>query len=132
MSSDRAGRRLPPAGARALAAAMAVGLCAAAGATRVLEQPEGAYEKALAEVALPTGPTGRVSFPPCPGCAPVSLPVSPRTAYFVERSQVSLAVLSDAAAEAAAAGRADETAVYIFYDVETRRVNRIVLDRLDD
>lgn len=131
MCSDRAARRPPTAGARLLAAAIALGACVAADATRVIEQPEGAYETALAEVTLPAGPVGRVSFPPCAGCTPVSLPVSPQTTYFIERSQVPLEALARAAADAAAAGRADETAVYIFYDVETRRVNRLVLDRLD-
>ena len=131
MSSDRAGNK-PSMAAAALAPAIAAGACATAGATRVIEQPEGGYEAALAEVELPASPTGLVRFSPCSGCARVSLPVSPRTAYFVERSEVPLDALVQAAAEAAAAGRADETAIYIFYDVETRRVNRLVLDRLDD
>lgn len=116
---------------RALVATIAAGACAVAGATRVFEQPEAAYEAALADVTLPLSVTGRVTFRPCNGCALVSLPVSPRTNYLVERSEVPLDALVRAAAEAAAAGRADETAIYIYYDVETRRVNRLVLDHLD-
>ena len=128
--SDRAVRK-PPTGARALVAAIAAGACAVAGATRVFEQPEAAYETALADVTLPLSVTGRVTFPPCSGCTLVSLPVSPRTIYLVERAEVPLDALVRAAAEARAAGQADKTAVYIYYDVETRRVNRLVLDHLD-
>ena len=90
--------RRPPVGARALIAAIAAGACAAAGATRVFEQPDAAYETALAEVMLPAGPVGRVSFPPWAGCTPVSLPASPRTIDLVERAEVLLDALVRAAA----------------------------------
>src|SRR5690606_4539544 len=86
--------RRPSAGARALIATVAAGACAVSGTTRVFAQPEAAYETALAEVTLPAGPVGRVSFPPWAGCTPVSLPASPRTIDLVER----------VAAEARAAG----------------------------
>jgi hypothetical protein len=80
---DAAVRRPSAAGARLLVATIAAGACAVAGATRVFAQPEAAYETALAEVTLPAGLVGRVSFPPWAGCtlerrSPVSLPASPR------------------------------------------------------
>src|SRR5690606_35208593 len=93
--------RRPSAGARALIATVAAGACAVSGTTRVLAQPEAAYETALAEVTLPAGPVGRVSFPPWAGCTPVSLPASPRTIDLVERAEVSLDALVRAAADAA-------------------------------
>ena len=79
----------------------AAGACAVSGATRVFAQPEAAYETVLAEVTLPAGPVGRVSFPPWAGCTPVSLPASPRTIDLVERAEVLLDALVRAAADAA-------------------------------
>src|SRR5690606_27506519 len=90
--------RRPSAGARALIATVAAGACAVSGTTRVFAQPEAAYETALAEVTLPAGPVGRVSFPPWAGCTPVSLPASPRTIDLVERAEVPLDALVRAAA----------------------------------
>src|SRR5690606_14367539 len=95
---DAAVRRPPTAGARLLVATIAAGACAVAGTTRVFAQPEAAYETVLAEVTLPAGPVGRVSFPPWAGCTPVSLPASPRTIDLVER----------VAAEARAAGGGED------------------------
>lgn len=132
MSSAPAAHRSPGASARAawLAFAAVAGFSAAAGATRLLEQPEGAYETALADVALPRSAAGYVRFPPCAGCAPLTLSVTTSTAYFIERTPVSLAELAAAASDVEADGRAGDAAVYVFYDVESRRVNRLVLDRL--
>lgn len=98
---DPAVRRPSAAGARLLVATIAAGACAVVGATRVFAQPEAAYETALAEVTLPAGPVGRVTFPPWAGCTPVSLPASPCTIDLVERAEVSLDALVRAAADAA-------------------------------
>jgi len=94
-------RRPPAAGARLLVATIAAGACAVAGTTRVFAQPEAAYETVLAEVTLPAGPVGRVSFPPWACCTPVSLPASPRTIDLVERAEVPLDARVRAAADSA-------------------------------
>lgn len=101
-------------------------------AARTIEQPEGSFEAALAEVVLPRSTAGSVAFPPCGGCSRIALPVGLDTVYLIERSPVALAEWLSAAEDAKAAGRAERTAVYVFYDIETRRVNRLVLDGLDD
>lgn len=100
-------------------------------ATRVLEPIEGAYEAALTEVVMPASSGGYVIVPPCSTCPPVSLGVTAETTYLVERAPVPFADFMQAANTLARSGRAERTAVYVFYDLETTRVTRVVLDDLD-
>jgi hypothetical protein len=114
-----------------LVVALALGLLGAASATRVLEQPEGAYELKLENVVLPQSTAGYVIFKTCAACDQTSMNVAASTVYLVERSAVSLAAFLEAAESFR---QMDDgggiTAVYVFYDVESRRVNRLVLDHL--
>ena len=108
-----------------------LGLVASASATRVLEPIEGGYEAVLTEVVLPASTAGYVIVPPCSACPPVSLGVSAQTAYLVERAPVPFADFMQAANALLRSGRAERAAVYVFYDLETTRVTRVVLDDLD-
>jgi hypothetical protein len=117
---------------RAFIALAALALWASAAATRLIEQPEGSYEAFLVDVVLPTSTAGHVVFKPCRECSSLSLRVTPETSYRIQRSAVPLGDLARAAADLAASGRAARTAVYVFYDVESELVNRLVIDPLDD
>lgn len=115
----------------AIVACGALGIATSASATRVLEQIEGAYEAALPDVVLPAGTAGYVILPPCSACVRISLGVSADTQYIVERAPVPFVDFIEAADALASSGRARRAAVYVFYDLETKRVTRLVLDDLD-
>ena len=96
---------------------------------RVLEQAEEAYELALGEVSLPRGAAGTVIFKPCEECNTTSLRVSGETLYFVNGSPFEISDFLEIAKEIRARdGGNQNTAVYIFYDIESERVNRLMLD----
>lgn len=117
--------------AAAWAVLVALGPPLAAPAAHALEQIEGAYEAALVEVVLPASTRGYVVVPPCSTCRPESLAVDADTAYVVARTAVPYADFARAAAALVAAGRGRSAAVYVFYDLETTRVTRLVLDDLE-
>lgn len=98
-------------------------------AYRVLEQVEAAHELVLGEVSLPRSAAGTVIFKPCPDCNTTALRVSGETQYFVNGSPLELA---DFLARAEDIRKLDggnrNTAVYLFYDVDSQRVNRLMLD----
>jgi len=102
-----------------------------ASATRVLELIEGAYEAFLADVVLPASTAGFVTLPPCSTCPPISLGVDASTLYVVESSAVAFPDFVVEANTLARSGRARRAAVYVFYDLDTKRVTRLVLDDLD-
>jgi len=100
-------------------------------AYRVIEQTEDAYELVLGEVSLPRGITGSVIFKPCPDCNTTSLQVGSGTLYFVNGAPLELEDFLEAAeALRQTDGGNQHTAVYVFFDVESRRVNRLALDHL--
>lgn len=111
------------------AAAAAMLLPGTAAAVRVVSQPEGAYEVRLGAVVLPGSTAGHVIFTPCSGCDPVSLRVGASTTYTVNGAAVAFADFI-AAAEGFRRldGGNDNTGIYVFYDVDTRRVNRLAVD----
>jgi opacity protein-like surface antigen len=111
------------------AAALALILSGTAAAVRVVSQPEGAYEVRLSAAVLPRSTAGYVIFKPCDGCDSVSLQVTAATTYSVDGASVPFAEFIAAAEEfRGTEGGGDGTAVYVFYDVETRRVNRLAVD----
>ncbi len=107
------------------------GSLSSAWAYRVLEQTEDAYELMLGEVSLPRGVAGTVIFKPCPDCNTRSLRVSRETLYFVNGLALELADFR-AAAEVIRQtnGGNQNTAVYVFFDIDSQRVNRLMLDHL--
>ncbi len=89
---------------------------------------EQAYELSRRDVQLPGRPEGNLTVRPCSTCKPVLLRVTTATGWFIApqtRKAVGQPALL-AAYKAAAAKPA--TLVYVYYEPQTRRVNRIVLD----
>ena len=119
---------------RAIIAIMALllGGISSAWAYRVIEQTEGAYELALGEVRLPRGVTGSVTFKPCPTCPTDSFHVTPATTYSVNGTPLEFKDFLEAVkAIRKMDGGNQNTAVYLFFDIESRRVNRLQVDHLN-
>jgi len=89
---------------------------------------EQAYELSRSDVQLPFRPEGSVTVRPCASCKPVLLRVTTATGWFIapQTRQAAGQPAFLAAYKAAAANPA--TLVYVYYEPQTRRVNRIVLD----
>ncbi|MEQ1801314.1 MAG: hypothetical protein ABL989_05290 [Gammaproteobacteria bacterium] len=109
-----------------LLATVLLGTTLAANATlRTIEQ---AYELTRAQVQLPGKADGNLTVRPCPDCRPVLLRVTPATAWFsrpgTRQPAGQAAVLAAFRASAANPG----TLVYVYYEPQSRRVKRIVLD----
>ena len=101
-------------------------------AYRVMEQTEDAYELVLGEISLPRSVTGSVIFKPCPDCTTTSLRVSTATTYFVNGLSLEFPdFVRAAAAIRDMDGGNRNTAVYLFFDTESRRVNRLALDHFN-
>lgn len=109
-----------------------LGLGLSASANRIVDQPEDAYETWLEHVTLPSSTAGYVIFKPCAACANQSLRVTSNTVYLLDGEPHPLAELAEEAARMRDSLGPKRTAVYIFRDIETDAVNRLVLDRLED
>lgn len=108
-----------------------LGAASSAWGYRVLEQTEDAYELGLGEVSLPRNSSGSVIFKPCDECRTTSLRVSSGTIYEVNGTALELADFLEAAEGFRRMnGGNQQTAVYVFYDIESKRVNRLALDYL--
>ena len=119
---------------RALIAALALVLSSisSAWAHRVIEQTEDAYELVLGEVRLPLGQTGSVIFRPCPACTVTSLRVTRATTYFVNGVPLEFPDFLAAAEAIRRISRGSQnTAVYVFFDIESRRIIRLAIDHFE-
>ena len=95
-------------------------------------QTEGAYELGLGEVRLPRGVTGSVTFKPCPTCPIDSFRVTPATTYSVNGTPLEFKDFLEAVkAIRKLDGGNQNTAVYLFFDIESRRVNRLQVDHFN-
>ena len=96
---------------------------------RTIEQ---AYELTRGQVQLPDTPDGQLTVHPCPKCRPVSLRVTAATAWFIGPGTVRAGAQPAGQAAVLEGLRAAETnphtLVYVYYEPDTRRVKRIVLD----
>ena len=102
------------------------GSIGSAWAQRTIVQTENAYELGLGEVSLPRGDTGSVIFRPCPECTRTSMRVTRATAYFVNGSPLALSDFLEAAEAIRQMNRGNQrTAVYVFFNIESRRVSRL-------
>ena len=97
----------------------------AAATLRTIEQ---AYELTRDQVQLPGKPEGGLTVRPCPNCKPVVLRVTTATAWFIAPETVKAAGQPAVLAAFKASGRNPGTLVYVYYEPQTRRVKRIVLD----
>jgi hypothetical protein len=107
-------------------AALLLGLTLPAGATlRTIEQ---AYELTRSQIRLPGKPAGTLTVRPCPTCPPVVLQVTAATAWFDRPGTRQPAGQSAVLAAFRASAANPATLVYVYYEPQTRRVKRIVLD----
>ncbi len=119
---------------RALIVALALVLSSlsSAWAYRVIEQTEDAYELVLGEISLPLGQTGSVIFRPCPACTITSLRVTRATTYFVNGAPLEFPDFLEAVEAIRRISRGSQnTAVYVFFDIESRRINRLKIDHFE-
>ena len=101
-------------------------------ANRVIEQTEDAYELVLGEVSLPLGQTGSVIFRPCPACTVTSLRVTSATTYFVNGVPLEFPDFLAAVEAIRRISRGEQSsAVYVFFDIESRRINRLKIDHFE-
>ncbi len=106
---------------RSVAIALALaGLLATAPAGAVMKQPEDAVELMSTDISLP-GEAGSFLIKTCSECDYMRVYLTRNTRFFIDREQVTLKELRKRASAA-------KHLLYVFYDVETRMVNRIVLD----
>ncbi|MBL8201712.1 MAG: hypothetical protein JNK40_12125 [Chromatiales bacterium] len=109
-----------------LLAGLLLGLAQPAGATlRTIEQ---AYELTRSQVQLPGRPEGALTLRPCADCRPVTLQVTAATAWFSRPGARDPDGQSAVLAAFRAAATNPDTLVYVYYEPQTRRVKRIVLD----
>lgn len=97
----------------------------AAATLRTIEQ---AYELTRDQVQLPRRPEGGLTVLPCPSCKPVALRVTTATAWFIAPNTTNAAGQQAVLAAFKASGSNPGTLVYVYYEPQTRRVKRIVLD----
>ncbi len=106
-----------------------LGSIGSAWAQRTIVQTEDAYELALGEVSLPRGDTGTVIFKPCPSCTTTSMRVTRATSYFVNGAPLALPDFLEAAEAIRRMGGGNRnTAVYLFFNIESRRISRLKID----
>ena len=99
--------------------------------TRIIAQEEDAYELALGEVSLPSSGTGTVVFKACADCKTQSMRVTATTIYQVDEQTVTLQELTKAAEDLRKRqGATSKTIVYVFFDIKSRRVNRLGMSYL--
>lgn len=110
----------------AMLAALLLGTALPAGATlRTIEQ---AYELTRSQVQLPGRAEGALTVRTCADCRPVVLRVTAATAWFDRPGTQQAAGQSVVLAAFRAAAAKPGTLVYVYYEPQTRRVKRIVLD----
>ncbi len=116
----------------AIAAILAFGVTASiAHGARIIAQEEDAYELALGDVNLPGSTAGTAIFKPCSDCKTQSMRVTHTTVYQVGGRMVSYADFMNAAEEYRKRdGGARATAIYLFYNIKSRRITRIGMDYL--
>ena len=114
--------------ARMLAGTALLVLCFVQPAGASLGVIEQAYELTRSQVQLPTSAEGGLTVRPCATCRPLSLQVSAATTWYdrpgTRQPAGQAAVLGAFRASAANA----KTLVYVYYEPQTRRVKRVVLD----
>jgi hypothetical protein len=111
---------------RAMVLLLLAGIAVPAAATlRTIEQ---AYELTRSQVSLPTAPQGGLTIRLCSTCPPVILQVTAATAWFSYPGEQRPAGQEAVLAAFAAAGSNPDLFVYVYYEPQTLRVKRIVLD----
>jgi hypothetical protein len=103
-------------------------LGATAPANATLRTIEQAYELTREQVQLPGRPDGNLTVRPCATCRPVTLRVTAGTAWFASPGTRQPAGQEAVLAAFRAAAGQPGTLVYVYYEPQTGRVKRVVLD----
>ncbi len=103
-------------------------LCVSLPASATLRTIEQAYELSRSQVQLPGASIGGLTVRLCPTCRPIVLRVTPATAWFSAPGELKPAGQAAVLAAFAAAGNKAGLMVYVYYEPQTLRVKRIVLD----
>lgn len=112
-------------------AACLLSLSLSAGASTIIDQPQEAYELGLVDVTLPSSSGGNVIFKECAECRTQSLRVTSATVYALDEQVMNLGDLRRAVADLQAErGSSAGIAVYLFYNKDSKRVERLVVDVL--
>jgi hypothetical protein len=99
--------------------------------TRIIAQDEDAYELALGEVSLPGSESGTVIFKACDDCKTQAMRVTGTTIYQIKGRTVTLKDFTEAAEGfRKRQGATSRTIVYVFFDIRSRRVNRLGISYL--
>ena len=95
----------------------------------IMNQPEDAFELVLGEVTLPSSAGGTVIFKSCSECRTTALRTTASTVFQVNGETVDFETFRKAAkAYRASGGDPLDTAVYLFFNVDSRLVTRMKLD----
>jgi tetrahydromethanopterin S-methyltransferase subunit F len=97
-------------------------------AVATLRAIEQAYELQRSQVQLPTQAEGNLTVRPCPTCRLAVLRVTAATGWFSSPGTRQPASQAAVLAAFRAAATNPETRVHVYYEPQTRRVKRIVLD----
>ncbi len=97
-------------------------------ASATLSVIEQGYELNRSQVQLPTAADGGLTVRPCPDCRPVMLRVSTATTWFNRPGTRQPAGQAAVLAAFRAAATNPRTLVYVYYEPQTLRVKRVVLD----
>jgi hypothetical protein len=97
-------------------------------AAATLRTIEEAYELTRSQVQLPDKPEGGLTVRPCPTCKFVVLRVTAATGWFIGPDTVMPAGQPAVLAAFKASATNPRTLIYIYYEPQTQRVKRIVLD----
>jgi len=108
-----------------LAALLAFSTSAGAQVPRVVRVIESSYELDLTDVIFPTGQLGAVNVRTCATCARALHEVTTSTAYIVNAKQVPFADFLKVVDDRRKTSR--PTFVGVYYDRQTKKVNRILL-----
>lgn len=93
-----------------------------------LRQIEQAFELSPAQLELPTRPDAQLTVRPCAGCRIVALRVTAATRWYSSLSEQPPVGQAAVLEIYRAANRDPRTLVHIFYEPQTLRVSRVVLD----
>jgi len=97
-----------------------------AAAQRPIEIIERSYELEIGDVVFPVTQTGTVTVKPCPDCSSVVHAVDASTTYLLNRMPVPYEEFMQAVGQRRLVS-SEPTSVGVYYDVETKRVKRILL-----
>lgn len=93
-----------------------------------IRQIEQAFELTPAQLELPARPDAQLTIRPCTGCRIVALRVTPATQWYsslAERRPVGQAAVLEILRTASSD---PQTLIHVFYEPQTLRVSRVVLD----